>query len=455
MKPIIDQILNPFLIPIVKFFLIFIVTFTGFTQENKSEYFLALGGRSINSSDIDLDGDLDLIVGHHAGAETDTAITILYNYGNGIFSDEFTVLQFKGYQYDIFAQNINNDNLPDLVAFKSPPSTKSYSIRVLFNSNGNFFQYDDYLLDYNFTFKTYGDINNDGNIDIILASNGGQCWGLFLNDGTGQFGNPEYYNVTGYWPTDIECGNLNEDNRNDVVLTGQKTEIFFSYEMGFQASVIDDYPNLEVEIADMDNDGDNDITAITCLGNTSVFIYENQGNGNFVKHTAGIYNEFYSYYLDVDDLNNDSLPDAVLTTDFGIYIIFNEGDFLMGQPKFYPVTYTGSSGGYSHCCDLNNDGYQDIATIVRQDVIYATVLTLFFNDGSGNFVPNPPTRLTECNAAPENKFNAYPNPFQSTTTISFYLEDNVFVEIMIYDLYGKPVKTLSRGSLTKGEHNYP
>ncbi len=454
MKTSATHILNPFLIPFAKFFLIFIVTFPGFTQVNKAEYFLALGGISINSSDIDQDGDTDLIVGHHAGEIIDTAVTIIYNSGNGIFSEEFSVLQFEGYQNDIFTQNINNDSLPDIVAFNFLPDAKSYFLRALFNSNGSFNQYDDYLLNDNYNRKTYGDINGDSKTDVVLSSSNGQKWGVFINNGTGQLGNPEYYDVTGYWPTDIECGKLNEDNRDDVVLTGQKTEIYFSYETGFQVSVIDDYPNLTLKIADMDNDGDNDITAVTCFGNTSVFIYENQGNGNFIKHTAGVYNEFNSYRFDVGDLDNDSLPDAVFASFDGIYVVFNNGDFSMGQPEFYPVTYPGLADGHTHCCDLNNDGYRDIAIINGSFDVYTTVLTLFYNDGSGNFIPDPPTHITEKAAALKNILNAHPNPFQTTSTIRFCLEQEEYVELMILGLDGKLARTLCNSNLEKGEHQY-
>jgi len=47
----------------------------------------------------------------------------------------------------------------------------------------------------------------------------------------------------------------------------------------------------------------------------------------------------------------------------------------------------------------------------------------------------------------------YPNPFNPTTTISFYIPSYEFVSIKIYDLNGKLVTTLLEEYLNSGRHN--
>ncbi len=48
--------------------------------------------------------------------------------------------------------------------------------------------------------------------------------------------------------------------------------------------------------------------------------------------------------------------------------------------------------------------------------------------------------------------NSYPNPFNASTTISFTLTENSFVQVAIYDAMGKMVRNLGGENLSAGEH---
>ena len=47
----------------------------------------------------------------------------------------------------------------------------------------------------------------------------------------------------------------------------------------------------------------------------------------------------------------------------------------------------------------------------------------------------------------------YPNPFNPSTKIRYYLPDELYVSINIYDLNGYKVKSLTEGSLSAGSHS--
>ena len=47
----------------------------------------------------------------------------------------------------------------------------------------------------------------------------------------------------------------------------------------------------------------------------------------------------------------------------------------------------------------------------------------------------------------------YPNPFNPSTTISFQLPENCFVNLKVYDILGKEVAALINGTLSSGEHS--
>ena len=48
--------------------------------------------------------------------------------------------------------------------------------------------------------------------------------------------------------------------------------------------------------------------------------------------------------------------------------------------------------------------------------------------------------------------NAYPNPFNPTTTIKFALPEDVKMSIVAYDIQGREVATLINGNYASGYH---
>jgi len=49
----------------------------------------------------------------------------------------------------------------------------------------------------------------------------------------------------------------------------------------------------------------------------------------------------------------------------------------------------------------------------------------------------------------------YPNPFNPVTRIDFYIPENIYVELKIYDILGREIKTLVSSNLKKGFYTVP
>lgn len=135
------------------------------------------------------------------------------------------------------------------------------------------------------------------------------------------------------------------------------------------------YPT-QVRIADMDNDGDNDVV-IGCQGYYSYFSsskpmimwYENDGtpkSGSWTRHNVYYPTSYYygyCYSLDVGNFNGDSYPDIAFGTMYYLRWAVNP---TSGTGYWSNYAIYSSYHYYTYgitAADFNGDGYDDIATI--------------------------------------------------------------------------------------------
>ena len=439
-----------------KYVILLFLTLLIFTKTFAAEYTVPRAAYSVYAGDLNLNGDKDIVVGHKYNTQTDWGgVSILENISNGLFILTDSLFFTNGFAYvngNYFDNDYYIDLLSQYVSNEPVPNNNRY-ISIIYNYGYESFNNICYFpLDTReaVPFNSLGDIDNDNNIDIIVASSSGQFWGVLYNNGLGQFSLPEYHYVTGLHPTDIACGNLNEDDREDIVISGQEVQIYFSYESGFECCSFGDH-ELRIEIADMDSDGDNDIVGLTQIFDIiALTIYENLGDHNFYEHDQVIY-EINTPYFKISDFNNDNLPDIVCSGTLGVYILFNEGGFNFTEPQYFQTNTSGLSRP-PFCADLDGNGYNDIITI---RFAYPGILTILFNDGNGNFVEEPQVGVNDnCILNIEDcELSNYPNPFNPTTNICFQLSETDKINLSIYNIKGRLIKRLINQKMKGGEHN--
>jgi len=262
---------------------------------------------------------------------------------------------------------------------------------------------------------------------------------------------PEYHFVDDYYPNDIACGDLNDDGRNDVVVCGQSTEVYFSYPNGFEVLLLEtnDFKS-DVFITDFDLDGDNDIITISGMaGYTTVVMYNNLNDNTFERIDNFYFQQITSSFC-ISDFNNDNLPDILFHNSIAsAYIIyFNKGDFQLGNPKIVPLGSTYEALKQTLSADIDGNGHNDIVTLCTYPF---SRLIASFNDGNGNFVENPIVAVVE-NELSHSGLTCYPNPFRIETNIQFTLNETAFVELCIYNLHGKQVTKLISNTMPEGTH---
>ena len=103
---------------------------------------------SINACDLDLDGDMDIMLGYKTICGYDNiTFTILKNEGDNSYEISDTTKTYVGTQYSIFAERIDEDEYPDLVTVFHDCNDHSRYVRIWYNDGeGNFDYYEDYDL---------------------------------------------------------------------------------------------------------------------------------------------------------------------------------------------------------------------------------------------------------------------------------------------------------------------
>ncbi len=424
------------------------------TGDTKSEYNVPVSPYCVYSTDYDSDGDNDIVIGHIYNSNINwTGISYLTNNGDGYFTVD--TFYFGGGHKRISVGFLDDNNNGDLITQYN--NGNNPGIGILFDfmeSQNNLFSIN---LPYYADYLAKGDINGDGKMDIVLAFNSEKQVAIVYNNGNGSFNDPIYYTIPDYWPIDIRCSDLNNDNRDDIIIAGQYTEIWLSYPDSFQVLTFNILSAL-VRIADFDNDGDEDIFCLNPLypGSDVITFIENTENGLFSALDPFLITPKSHFTCEVMDYDNDSLPDimAQRMDSIGIIIYRNKGKFNFSGFLYIPMDDYGESGRLSYPADFDNNGYMDIVTVRSMGIPLPSNVSFLFNDGEGNFVEDPFVGIQSDSKPDKSTFSCYPNPAASNTTITFALENTSFVNILIYNITGSLQKTLFDNiKLEKGRHS--
>ena len=427
-----------------------------FKADIQSDYNLPPYAMSVFATDIYHDGFNDILVGHETGwAQTNPTLTLMKN-AYGTFTIFDTSKVFAGIQNNIFAVDVNNDGWNDIVASHLDGSSgnPTHYLRIYYNDNGTFpnNNYIDFNLNTsaNIDGVSFGDINGDGHIDLLVFSHNSGFWGILFNDGYGNFSSPTYY----YLPPPINtlsCGDLNGDGRDDVVVCGENTTVYYSYPSGLQPVIIDSNVFMQyVSIVDFNLDGKKDILneVYVWSGNYTILrMFKNLGSNSFQKLQDIVFQGSIGDLLvnEYTDFNNDNYPDLLFYNIGGIIIWYNQGNFQIADSQYVAIPNYGNDFKMAvYCKDLDNNGFNDIITSQwPENQNYFSFIDILFNDGNGNFVPNPIVGTQNHNPIHSSNLQNYPNPFEDVTVFNFDLKETSIAELSVFDLQGSLLHVLS------------
>ncbi|MCF7920743.1 MAG: FG-GAP-like repeat-containing protein [Candidatus Cloacimonetes bacterium] len=233
----------------------------------------------------------------------------------------------------------------------------------------------------------YADIDLDNDMDIVVS-----CYytntipdtiAILLNDGTGLFSVNNLQKETLHF---LKCFKVDNDDLPDLV-----TKILEDYQFVYyhnngdgsfgeailiHSTLSDHYE--KISVADINNDGDNDIVFWKSGFDPYWGILHNNGYGGFtenVYYTA----ETIAMGLDVGKINDDEYDDVLLTTGEGPLIFYNDLPYFI---ESVPDSFICSN---IYSLDMDNDGNNDVGLYQFQSAGEFDKFKILYNSGDGTF----------------------------------------------------------------------
>ncbi|MBE2257020.1 MAG: VCBS repeat-containing protein [Ignavibacteria bacterium] len=355
------------------------------------------------------------------------------------------------------------------------------------------------------------DIDNDRDLDIYVTNEVGQNNFLYINNGSGYFTKNTSSAITtdasnswsGSWGDydndgDMDVFVANHGNRPNALYRNDGNLLFTKV----NSTVINNDSGYHASSSwvDIDNDGDIDMFVTQAYGPPGVRLknklYKNllmeTSSPNFEKITndASVSDSGYSYGLAFGDMNSDGFPDLFVANTFNEnqnnYFYLNNGN----SNKYIQIRTSGVTSNRAGIgtkvkikANINGNTVWQTKIVEGQSGYCSQNLWLNFGLGNATVIDS---MIVEWQSGSVNKFaniqlnrfisvienggivniNKYsneiplqftleqnfPNPFNPETKINFSVKENSNVKLVVSDINGKEVQTLLKSNLTPGSY---
>ena len=308
--------------------------------------------RALTSGDFDGDGDNDLVTANK-NADTSSTLSLLNNQGEGVFTR--TDIPAGVRASSIESADLDEDGDLDLV------TANFFTIELFWNDGSGVFS-EPVSLEVNRAtrFVTTGDLNEDGRLDLLYTNTSNDDVTFRLNTGAGTFA--EGVSITvGDYPTAAKIADFNGDGLMDILALNSRSDnatlIVGNGDGTFaepQNFPIGSRIPSQMAIADLDGDGDLDLATSNM---ESVSILHNDGSGNM---TLADNFPARPTQIQARDIDGDGDPEVVFGgRDAMVSVLTNASGAFLAEPVTFAVEF---APGLLTICDLDNDGDPELVT---------------------------------------------------------------------------------------------
>lgn len=334
--------------------------------------------------DIDNDGDQDVV----SASSLDNKVAWYENDGTGNFLTQIVISSSADGAFAVLAADIDNDADWDVIA----ASKSDRTIAWYENDGTGHFSTAKIISkgEYAASDIAVSDLNGDGYEDVVASKSqkaADVIW--YVNDGMGNFGTAQKVIENVDSPQQILGGDMDNDGDQDVLVAFFPKNKVVWYENDGTGNFITEHlisneivNAWSVEVADFDGDGDLDLFAD---GQTYAELswYPNNGDGEFgSKQTIGMF-FLLGKATCVTDLDGDDDQDIIIIEAFTNQALWQENDGLgnFKDPQLFGDIHIGDILVGIHADDLNGDNIQDLLTIEKHE----DNILWHQNDGALNF----------------------------------------------------------------------
>ena len=229
-----------------------------------------------------------------------------------------------------------------------------------------------------------GDVDGDGDQDVIAGSRQSEVY-LYKNLGLGEFATAELIGSQFQGLNSVASADLNSDGFDDVIATYSNNIVWYpskgdgSFSLPQVVSQSQQNP-IEVTATDIDDDSDLDLVVLGVNG--SVSHYQNLGGGGFDSRVVLFRGDGYSTSFTCGDVDQDGDMDFVtlLKRPGAIYWLENLGNLNFTAHAIQTTIDTPTS---VHIADLNQDGRNDLAVTIGD--LYSPNAAFFLAQVNGGF----------------------------------------------------------------------
>jgi hypothetical protein len=239
----------------------------------------------------------------------------------------------------------------------------------------------------------FKDLDNDGDLDLYFSgqptsSSASIFTRIYKNDGSGVFTQVTNAGLPNILWRGAAIADVDNDGDQDIVMTGTGSGVSGVY-LNNGSAVFTPQGNSPfsavsgpVAFIDMENDGDQDVVI---SGGSSIKLYQNNGLGIFTLNNNSTFAALNGEDIDVADTDNDGDLDFLVNGNTQNLLYRNNGSGVFTQVT---TSFQATFGGANAIADLDNDGDQDVLIVGTQTGGLPNIYNIVYrNTGNNVFVP--------------------------------------------------------------------